>query len=214
MQRCARRESPPVITTRPDSSISGRCLRGTYTSGPSSRQRSPKVMSSRAKATQSRRPESKTDVRTAGRGATPPLPGGTGLQSLYSCRITSAPGQRPVQQPQQRLRTIRSILAASQSLKSCQATIGKWCFFSIPRKPMEPKVARPLRCVHRLRWAERPNRTIDRLPRPLSGAIEGRERRCKRYRGVLGSSELESRWAFCSAWRLRRGLSPPRSALS
>jgi ribonuclease Z len=26
MQRCARRESPPVITTRPDSSISGRCL--------------------------------------------------------------------------------------------------------------------------------------------------------------------------------------------
>jgi MFS family permease len=27
MQRCARRESPPVITTRPDSSISGRCLR-------------------------------------------------------------------------------------------------------------------------------------------------------------------------------------------
>jgi hypothetical protein len=32
-------------------------------------------MSSRAKATQSRRPESKTDVRTAGRGATPPLQG-------------------------------------------------------------------------------------------------------------------------------------------
>jgi hypothetical protein len=107
-------------------------------------------MSSRARATQSRRPESKTDVRTAGRGATPPLPGGTGLQSLYSCRITSARGQRPVQQPQQRLRTIRSILAASQSLKSCQATIRNWCSISIPRKPMEPNAATvPLRRVRR-----------------------------------------------------------------
>jgi len=28
MQRCARRESPPAITTRPDSSISGRRLSG------------------------------------------------------------------------------------------------------------------------------------------------------------------------------------------
>jgi hypothetical protein len=105
-------------------------------------------------------------------------------------------------------------LGSPQSLKSCQATIRKWCSFSIPRKPMEPKVARPLRCVHRLRWAEQPNRTFDRLPRPPSGAIEGRERRCKRYRGVRGSSELQSRWAFCSARRLPRGLSPPRSALS
>ena len=70
-----------------------------------------------------------------------PLPGGTGLQSLYSSCITSAPGQRPVQAAATVSWTIRSILAASQSLKSCQATIRKWCSFSIPRKPMETNAA-------------------------------------------------------------------------
>jgi hypothetical protein len=45
-------------------------------------------------------------------------------------------------------RFVRS--AASQSLKSCQATIRKWCSFSIPRKPMEPNAATvPLRRVRR-----------------------------------------------------------------
>jgi hypothetical protein len=63
---------------------------------------------------------------------TPPLPRGTDLQSLYSCRITSAPGQRPVQQPQQLSWTIRAILAASQSIKSRQATIRSGALSASP----------------------------------------------------------------------------------
>ena len=98
-------------------------------------------MSSRARATQSRRPESKTDVRTAGRGANTSFTWRDRLAKplLVSHHFRTRPA---------------ACTAAATALMDDSFDLGslpiakvlpshnpKWCAFSIPRKPMEPNAA-------------------------------------------------------------------------